>query len=256
MPQLAAVGRGMNPGNLGVAGPPPTPWAPTDLGAALLGWLNADRADLITETAGAVSSWRDAVAAYDFVQAVGASQPTYSATSYNGSPGITFDGTADELTLASVPFPSSAAASQIWAVVDQAALAADVTSRVIFGYGGDANTNQRRLYRSVTTGQNRIFALSGTGGAAPTASLAANFSGRHYVRGNFTATGVAAGMDGTMTGATAAVPATGTNRCRIGAVPNVAVGNFFEGVIREIIVTGALTAGQVTDMNTYLAGRI
>lgn len=229
---------------------PVVPFSPTDLGAALLGWFVAD--DL---TPGAVASWVDRVAAYNFTGA-GAEQPTASATSYNGAPGVTFDGTANTLTLASVPFPTGATACNIWAVVDQTALAADATARIIFSYGGDANTGQRRLYRSVTSGQNRPFGLVGTGGGAPTANLAADFSGRHYVRTNISGTSIAAGMDGTMSSGTAAVPATGTSRSRIGAVANVAASSFFQGVIREIIVTAALTAGQVTQTNGYCASRV
>lgn len=250
MPQLSPVGLIGRLGGSGGGGEPSPAWSPTDLGATLLGWFLAE--DL---TPGAVASWVDRVGAYDFTGA-GAEQPTASATSYNGAPGVTFDGVANCLTLASVPFPTGASACNIWAVADQTALAADATARIIFGYGGDANTGQRRLYRSVTSGQNRPFGLVGTGGAAPTANLAADFSGRHYVRTNISGSSVAAGMDGTMSSGTAAVPATGTSRCRIGAVPNVAASSFFQGVIREIAITAAMTAQQVTDMNAYMAGRV
>jgi len=236
--------------------PDPEPDTPVSLlGAACLGWWHCDNAALITESSGLVSSWKDEVAAYDLTGSL-AERPTYSATGWNSSaPGITFDGTANVLTLGSVPFPAGANASVIWAVVDQLALAADATARIIFGYGGDANTNQRRLYRSVTSGQNRPFALTGNGSSAPTASLAADFSGRHYVRGNFGGSSTLVNMDGTSSSSTTVTPATGTSRCRMGAIPNATASGFFNGVIREVFVTSGLTAEQVTAVNAYCAAR-
>jgi hypothetical protein len=225
------------------------------LGAALIAWWNADRSDLITESGGAMSSWRDVVAAYDMT-AAGGEQPTYSATSFGGNPGATFNGTANVMTLGSVPFPTGATACNMWATADQQALAADATARHIFAYGGDSNLNQRRLYRNVTTGQNRVFVMVGNGATAPTANIAADFSGRHAARANVTGSQILAGMDGAQGGSTSVTPNTTSTRSRIGASANVAAAGFWQGVIRDVLVTTTLTAGQITQMNTWLASRL
>src|SRR5688500_3331977 len=73
----------------------------TILGASLLAWWTADRADLITLSGSQVTSWKDVVAGYDVVQGVGGSRPLWSATSFNGAPSLTFDAIDDELTLGS-----------------------------------------------------------------------------------------------------------------------------------------------------------
>src|SRR5262245_31893093 len=98
MPQLVHVGRLMRSARRAA---PAGPFTPASLGASLLAWWSADRGDLITQSGGVVSSWKDSVAAYDCT-AAGSVQPAYSATGWKGaSPGITFDGVDDCLTLAS-----------------------------------------------------------------------------------------------------------------------------------------------------------
>ncbi len=53
----------------------------------------------VTESSGAVSQWNDqSGAGRNFTQSTEANKPTYSATSFNGRPGITFDGSTDLLT--------------------------------------------------------------------------------------------------------------------------------------------------------------
>ena len=90
-------------------------WSPLQLGALCLAWWSAD--DLAP---GAVASWKDRVLKYDAAQAVSGSRPVASILSFGGLPGVTFDGTDDELTLASCPFPTGASPSEIHALVDQA----------------------------------------------------------------------------------------------------------------------------------------
>lgn len=80
-------------------------WTPADLGSALEFWLDASDASTITETGGAVSAWNDKSGnGHHATQATGSLQPAYSATSFNGLPGIT--ATGDEMELASAVIPS------------------------------------------------------------------------------------------------------------------------------------------------------
>ena len=61
--------------------------------AGLVAWYKADTG--VTESGGAVSQWDDQSGNnWHLTQATGSMQPTFSATSFNGKPGITFDGVA------------------------------------------------------------------------------------------------------------------------------------------------------------------
>lgn len=74
-------------------------WEPSDI----TGWetsFDAAYMDVrrnLTESGGAVSQWDDVYGNYSFVQGTGSKQPAYSATSFNGGPGLTFDGSDDQL---------------------------------------------------------------------------------------------------------------------------------------------------------------
>lgn len=67
------------------------PFNPVQLGNALKIWLDATVG--VTEAAGAVSAWADrSPSAHSYQQATGGSQPTYSATGWDGQrPSISFD---------------------------------------------------------------------------------------------------------------------------------------------------------------------
>lgn len=232
-------------------------WSPLMLGASLLAWWTADTAGLITLNGTAVTSWKDVVAGYDAVQGVSAARPLYSATSFNGVPSVTFDGTDDELTLASQPFPSGADLSEMWAVVEQDDAAGSPVDRSFIGYGGVDFTSHRRAFRVVSTGVNRAQARTGTGGASiNTLETATDFSSRHLVRVQFGTTETAVSVDDGTAETGAAVPATGTTRSRIGASSaNAAAANFWLGKIRDVLITGPLSAAQVTDLNAWALPR-
>lgn len=244
MVQLTHIG--LRPGIGGSVGGAAV-WTPLDLGASLLGWWAAE--DL---SATPVSSWVDRIGAYDCTAAAG-ERPAWSATGWNSvAPGVTFDGTANFLTLASQPFPSGSATASIWGVVDQTALVADTTTRMIASYGGDTAGTQRRLSRRVVTGANVLTSQAAT----TTADATGDFSGRHLARGLYTPTGIYAGLDGNMSVVAAIVPATGTTRFRIGATSAAVAANLFQGAIRHLLVTAALTSGQVTQLNAWGASQL
>lgn len=231
-------------------------WSPAALGASLLGWWDAERSDLITQASTTVSSWKDVVAGYDAAQATGALKPIYSANSFNGRPGLTFDGVDDCLELLSQPFPSGSSPSELWALVDQASLAADTTVRVAFSYGADTTNDRRGLDRQVDTGVNRIRGVVGSGAAftiAPNANV--DFSGRHVVRLSVGAASARSDLDGVLGADTAATPATGALRVRIGAFSNASSGAFWKGGISAIAVTQSLTAAQAAQLTAYLKSR-
>lgn len=230
-------------------------FTPTDLGASLLAWWNADRSDLITLSGSQVTSWKDVVAAYDLVQAVAGARPLYSATSFNGRPGVTADGTDDQLTLASVIL-SGATAHEVWATTRQDALAANTTFRAFFSYGGVVGNSSNQLLRWVSGGQNSTLWQIGQGAAVvQPVQTTTDLSGYHYIRGQSGATGIA-GVDGVDGSALASSQNISTTRTRMFANTANTAGNFGQCANRDVLLTLPLTAGQADQMAAWAAGRL
>jgi len=228
---------------------------PADLGSDLIAHWSADDTGLITLSTANVTSWKDRVSGLDLAQSTDAARPVWSATSFNGNPGVTFDGTDDVLSAASVGnLPTGSSPAEIWAVVDQAALVADTTTRIIFAYGGTSGNTSRAIRRTVVSSQNRASVITGTGAATGSAALAADFSGRHAVGGIFTASGVTAIMDGVATAETAVVSGTTTTRTVMGASTSLGA-SFLNGVVRDILVTRPTGAAKRHLLTSWLASR-
>lgn len=220
----------------------------------LLAWWDAESG--ITVTGAGVSSWVDRKNGYELVQSTDANRPTYSATGFNGGPGLTFNGTSHRLALESQPFPSGANPCEVWSVVQQDALAADTTNRMIFAYGGASGLVARQVRRTVVTGTNRAGTVVGNGAATFTAEATSTaFSSRHVVRAIFGATATDVSLDGGAAVSVGAVPATGTTRVRIGASQADVAVAFWHGKIRDVIVTSLLSAEKASALQTFLLSR-
>lgn len=224
------------------------------LGADLLAWWDA--AQGITVTGSGVSSWVDRKSGYTLAQATDANRPAYSATGFNGAPGLTFDGTTHRLSMESQPFPSGANPCEVWAVVQQDALAADATNRMVMAYGGATGLTARQTFRTVVTGTNRLGCAVGTGAAALTASNSnGEFSSRHVVRLAFGATSTDLSLDGGTAASLSATPSTGTVRVRVGSSQADTPAFFWQGKIRDVIVTNLLSAEKAAFLETFLLSR-
>jgi hypothetical protein len=219
-----------------------------------LAWWDTDRSDLMTLNTAAVAGWKDSKAGYDCV-AAGSVRPAYSATSFNGVPGVTLDGVDDCLTLASQPFPSGAASVEIWVVVSQDSLVAEPTTRHILSYGGDSLNDQVRLTRIVSGGVNRLIMGAGTGAAQITATAPGDFSGRCVIRCRVTPTAIFASVNGGAEAQTNGVPAIGTNRFRMGANANSAAGSFALAQYRDVLTLTPLSSEKATFLQNYLMAR-
>ena len=237
----SSTGRGVNPVSI--------------LGTSLLAWWTADRADLITLSGAAMTSWKDVVAGRDMVQAVSAARPSWSAASFNGAPSATLDGVDDEMTLVSQPFPTGGL-FEIWGVIQQDALAADATTRVFFGYGSDGSVNQVRAQRIVAGGNNRaqIACGNGTSGNGVFEGIV-ELLGRHVVRSRITASQIFISVNGGAEEPASVVPLLGATRARVGATANNTAAGFWSGKIRDILVTGPLTTNQATALNAWALPR-
>lgn len=224
------------------------------LSGTTLAWWNADRADLVSLSGSNVTAWADSISGYSAAQGNSSFRPVYSATSFNGSPGLTFDATDDCLEMASQPFPSGSNGSEIWAVAQQDALAADATTRVLFSFGGDSNLSQIRSQRQVSGGINRNGAAYGLGASANGAvETTITYSTRHLSRVRVTSSLCAVSTDSsaeTLSGA--GTPATGTSRVRIGASANTTAGSFWNGKIRDVLVTSPLSGDAPTYLRNFL----
>lgn len=222
------------------------------LGAALFAWFSADRADLLTLSGSQVITWADVIGGYAPTQAVSGARALYSATSWKGvSPGISYDGSDDQHTLAGVPvaFPTGATPGEIWMLLDQLALPADTATRLPVSYGD--GTNKRALNRVVTAGNSQFLAGTTVNSTAP-----GDFTRRHVLRAQFSATDVTASMDGSAGSAAAAVPATATTRLRLGAFSGTSASLFAQIVAKHILFTGALSGGQATRLLSDLTAML
>lgn len=230
---------------------PNTPYAIT---AKTVGWWTADAG--VTSSGGLVSSWVDRIASIDLTQSTDANKPSYSATGWNtAQPGLTFDG-ARGLSSANVPasFPTGANASEIWAVFDCTSTAADGDiTRDMVSYGGTSNGTYRSLLRASASSVNRLRARDGS---VTSSNTAVDIAGRHYGRGSWTGSSQDVYPDGGAATSAALTPATGTTRIRVGNTPAILTTGF-EGVLRDVFVLNAVpSAGEITALNAYCAGRV
>lgn len=238
--------RRRRPGGVIIGNGVSTPFVPTDLGVKLIDWFLAD--DLVD---GAPASWTSKKLAAVFVAAGG---PVKASNSFNGKPGVTFDGVDDLFELGSCPYPAGAATSGCWVLCQQNALAADVTDRIAFSWGAVALT-ERTVGRIVVTGVNRGKVFTGVQSAVDTF---VDLSSRHVIRGHVGAgTATLISVDGNGLSSVSATPATTATRSRIGAnALAAATGSFWNGVIREIIVEdGTLTPSEANALQNYLLAR-
>lgn len=233
-------------------------WSPAALGSSLLAWWDAERSDLITQSGGLVSSWKDIVTGADAAQSSGSLKPAYSATGFNGRPVLNFDGTDDQLSIASPPatLPIGAAACELWVAVNQTALGSDVNNRFAFSYGANVSTDNRSIERVSTTSNNRANVRCGNGTSAFSSSQGTvDFSGLHIERAVIDGANIWVEIDGIASTPTACVPASTATRCRIGANSGSSPGNYWQGGINSALVTGLLSAANATLLYNYLNTR-
>jgi hypothetical protein len=230
-------------------------WTPRTIGK-LVAWWDAEARSSLSLSGSSVVSWMDIVGGVAVSQAVVASQPAYSASSFNNRPGLTFDGTADELTGTPATL-SGATTGEMWALVDQTALVANTNVRCAFTMGS-TTANKRELARVVDSGANRARAATFTGSTTPTAQdTTVDFSGRCVLRAIFAPTLLTVEINGTTTSTVITANNTATTRVRIGANPAATAGNFWQGVINSALVFNApLTTDEANRVRAYFTQRM
>ena len=228
------------------------PWSPYMLGRSLLAewWCADDHAvpALMTDDGGGLtSSWKGRINGTNLT-AAGSARPTWGATSFNGLPGVTGDGVANALTLASVPsyFPTVAAPSEIMTV--HSSPGADGTTRTIFGYGVAANGRMVQENASPP-------GLKLAGGAVVLSDTSEGSAGLHIVNAAYTGAVIEGWRNGRpfVPASVALVPNTATNRIRMFAGLGTSASQFLSGIARHILVTTGLSALQRFQLQGWAA---
>lgn len=211
----------------------------------LLAWWDASEG--ITVTGSGVSAWVGRKRGYTLVQATDAARPAYSATGFNGSPGLTFDGTADYLSMESQPFGSDDGNFEVWAVLQNDAAGATAGNKFAVTIGApSASGNMVRNTNNV---------MRSTTGASAVAEATGPFASRHVVRSIFKTGQISIAVDGGTAVTTAVDPAIGSTRTRVGSNISDAAGAFWLGKVRDVIVTSLLTTAKASDLQTFLLSR-
>jgi len=221
-------------------------WTPSDLGSLLLAYWDAERLDKIDLSGSLVNSWTDSVGALSASQSTSGFKPVYSATSFNGRPGITFDGTDDLLlntALAANLLPTGSNPSEIWVLVNQTVLPAVTTTGTVFLYGTTGANNRRVIRRVVVSAVNRAQASTGTGGGTTQISdTVGDLSGYHVMQMVTDAVNTNIAIDGAAPISGAVVPNSLNSAIAMGCVTGGT--NPFGGSINKIIVTAPLDSAQ------------
>lgn len=228
-------------------------WSPSILGSDLIAWWDASFG--LSLSSGKVTAWADRVHAYILAQSVDANRPAYSATSFNGGPGVTADGTTDYLDSTDAALlaalPTGASPVELWAIWQDQSTPGDGVARRIIAYGGDSNNTSRSMRRDGASGINRMQTYVGSGASEVGQSNGAvNIANRRVLRGVISATAVRSYVDGEASAAGAAVvPATGTEWMRLFApTTDVVSTGRAQGVLRDVLITRPLSDAQAAEL--------
>ena len=212
-------------------------FSPLDLSPAF--WVDASDESTIVESSGSVSEWQDKSGkGRDLTQSIGAQQPTTGTRTLNGLNVLDFDSDTMQATYGtSISQPLT-----IFGIAQN-----DDPTAISYLWAGDSLARNSGLFFLGNVGRHRI-----NSGAdlqwfvAPDGNV--NLYRATY---NGTATSFAINGDVKITGDAGTDSPTGLT---VGTDPEK---NYpFNGVVGELIVVGgALTAGQISDTETYLADK-
>lgn len=228
------------------------------LGSDLVEAWDVSKSARTDDGAGVISALVGLKSGY-VLSAATTARPTYSATSFNGAPGLTFNGTANVMTCTTAGLlsavPDGAEAGELWALVSQAALPADTGARYALSYGAAMATG-RLVGRAVATAVNRGRVATGGGASSQVRNEGTiDLSSRHVIRAVIGATESVVYVDGVASTALTVTPSTTATRVVLGANPAASPGNFWEGVIAFGAITLPLSATKATDLQNALLVR-
>lgn len=243
--------------------PPPFTWVPTDIGASLVGFMDAENNGTITQAGGLASAWADSVSAASFAQATGTKQPGVITSATTGRQVLSFDGTDDFMAIESIPtgWPTGANYVEIIVVGVQASAGTVSGVKWAVSWGSDTAATRLLLGRAGQTGSGsdknaaQFRVGNGTTGVSTQRLAPPELVGARVVRGISNGTTIFAETDGVINSGTACVPSIGTTRARIGCDTSATPSNFWNGEISAILVANAALS-QANLNNLYIWSRI
>jgi hypothetical protein len=231
-------------------------WHPSQLGDAPKMWLNADDYHLMTDAgSGVLSNWIDRIGNVSFA-ASGAERPTWSATGFTGTDGVTrsgvtADGVANMMHATPIPagrIPSGAEPGEMWVSVNYPT---NDTNAIMAIGNASASTNARTVRRAGTAPNTRHGGI--IEGVAATAALAAvpATTGPAVVGINCDGVSIGGRQNGRTIEAVAVTPNTTPTRARIfcGATASL----FVDATARHFLWTGLLTLRDRVRLEGWLA---
>lgn len=227
-----------------------------NLGSFLYEAWDAERSDLITIATG-VSAWNGIKLGLSLTNGTGANQPAWSATSFGGNAGVTFDGTNDELTYTlSGELPVGAVPGDIWAVCSQDAPTSNSTSRILVAYGDVSAA--RQIDRQLTNTINRCRVAIGNGSTNLVAQAnTVSFDGRMLCHLATTATNMSLSLNSSRPIASnVVVTSTTGTRLRFASNIGASPAAFWQGQIAFIAFTKPLPPYLSAQFEEYLRKRV
>jgi hypothetical protein len=229
-------------------------WSPYIIPRSLLcAYWDAALANSITESGGAVSSWRDVIAGVDTAQATEADRPNLVDGWIYG------DGLSKCLRVTPVPtaIPTGSNSAWDWYVVDQNVPASNTSALpVLGGWGANTGGTQRTVTRVVVDGVNRARLNSGSIAGNLVTNLNVDFTGRHVVCAKVSSTHIDIAVDGVGATPVAMSQAIGTTSyVSHFSRPSNTPGAWFAGGIAARLITRELPASLEAAVLAYLMGR-
>jgi len=226
---------------------PPAVWTPASL-SAVKAWWSADdhgTANMTDDGGGLISSWKDRIGGLALTAATTA-RPTWGATAFNGAKaGLTFDGSANNLTGTTLTgLPVAAVAGAVWSV-GEVTTAVTATVQSIAAYGSGAAL--RRL------GVHTSGVLKATGDTAECLQTTPLANGAAFFFEGIFDANVTSYWNGVGATPVANSLNTATTRIRIGATTGTSATQFFGGAVRHYLITTALSTLQRQQLEGWLA---
>lgn len=226
------------------------------LGADRLAHWDAEEASSITLSGAAVTGLRELVGGTTYAPGTASTRPNYSATAFNGRPGIVPDGVDDYLAASEIRGPSGATPCEMWALASQDLLGSVAGYTQIIGYGSNITVNTSRcMGRLAVSSVNRARVVVGTGAAAGADNVTTvDLSGIHVLRAVFGATSTSFSVDGGTPVVVAAVPATAAQRTTLFAAQGLTTG-WWAGALSVALITPLLSTDKAAALHSLLQQR-
>ena len=226
-----------------------TQWTPALITTAL--WLDAVDASTITQSSSLVSQWNDKSGNSRHATAASTERPTYSATSFNGKQGLTFNGTSNVMQ-----------ANALAPVLDDndtpfsAYVAVNFSAGSLLALSSAANGNPLHRLIAIDSPPSGISIRRDTGLTVASVTGSSFASANHLLGVVFTGTSATLYKNGTQdaTGSLDVGTLDTLDRFAIGAQVRSTTASYMTGTVSEIIINStAISTDTRQKLEGYLA---